>query len=193
MRLSRFALALVVAISSQAYALDAAQVTNPKKQTTLKLYMTPKEAYDMKMHNPSVLFVDIRTPEETAFVGMTDLVDANVPYKVFPSLDEVKFDDKAKTFSLESNSGFSLRIASLVTEKGGNKNSPIILMCRSGDRSAAAANLLAADGYTKVYSVVEGFEGDLGKTSGRRDQNGWKNAGLPWGYSLNKDKVFHPE
>ena len=35
--------------------------------------------------------------------------------------------------------------------------------------------------YTKVYSVVDGFEGDL-SAEGRRDVNGWRKAGLPWSY-----------
>ena len=63
-------------------------------------------------------------------------------------------------------------------------------MCRSGDRSARAINMLLTDrGYTKVYSVVDGYEGDLSK-AGRRDVNGWKNAGLPWTYELDKAKVM---
>ncbi len=193
MKLAKIALAVIVAMGTPAYALDAAQVTNPKKQTTLKLYVTPKEAYDMKMQDSKVIFIDIRTPEETMFVGMTDMVDANIPYKVFPTLDDVKFDDKTKAFQLEANSNFQLALTKLVELKGGNKDSTIVLMCRSGDRSAAAANLLATVGYTKVYSAVEGFEGDLSKTTGRRDENGWKNAGLPWGYSLVKEKVYHTD
>ncbi len=50
-------------------------------------------------------------------------------------------------------------------------------MCRSGDRSAAAVNLLAKNGYIKVYTVVHGYEGDKSKTSankGKRIVNGWR-------------------
>ena len=69
-------------------------------------------------------------------------------------------------------------------------------MCRSGDRSAAAANQLAEAGFTAVYSVVDGFEGDVAKdgpTAGLRTVNGWKNKGLPWGYKLEKAKLTLPE
>ena len=69
-----------------------------------------------------------------------------------------------------------------------NKNDRVILVCRSGERSARAADVLAKAGFTQVYNVVEGFEGDYGKT-GRRDVNGWKNAGLPWTYKLDKAKI----
>ena len=66
-------------------------------------------------------------------------------------------------------------------------------MCRSGSRSAKAANLLYQAGYKNVYSVIEGFEGDKSKiaeTKGQRVVNGWKNAGLPWTYKHEEDKMF---
>jgi rhodanese-related sulfurtransferase len=65
-------------------------------------------------------------------------------------------------------------------------------MCRSGDRSARAADDLTTAGFTQVYSVVDGFEGDLAKdgpNAGRRAVNGWKNKALPWGYTLDKAKL----
>jgi phage shock protein E len=46
-----------------------------------------------------------------------------------------------------------------------DKNAPIVLYCRSGRMSTEAATALAAKGYTKVYSLVGGF-------------NAWKAAGL---------------
>jgi len=44
-----------------------------------------------------------------------------------------------------------------------------------------------------VYSVVDGVEGDLAKDgpkAGQRVVNGWKNAGLPWSYTLEKKKMY---
>jgi rhodanese-related sulfurtransferase len=64
-------------------------------------------------------------------------------------------------------------------------------MCRSGDRSARAANLLIDAGFTNVWNQIEGFEGDMSK-DGRRTVNGWKNAGLPWTYKLDKSKLAMP-
>jgi rhodanese-related sulfurtransferase len=65
-------------------------------------------------------------------------------------------------------------------------------MCRSGDRSARAVDALANAGFTNVYSQIDGFEGDLSK-DGRRDVNGWKNAGLAWTYKLDKGKLYFPQ
>lgn len=56
-----------------------------------------------------------------------------------------------------------------------------------------AAKRLKEDGYTKVYNLVEGFEGDTSKagaSKGQRVVNGWKNAGLPWTYKLDKNKMY---
>lgn len=74
----------------------------------------------------------------------------------------------------------------------------LVLLCRSGHRSATAANALAEVGFTNVYSVVDGFEGDTitDKGSphfGHRLKDGWRNAALPWTTELDEALVFHPE
>jgi rhodanese-related sulfurtransferase len=66
-------------------------------------------------------------------------------------------------------------------------------MCRSGKRSAKGVNMLAAAGFTNAYSVVDSFEGDKakeGENKGKRTVNGWKNSGLPWTYSMDKDLMY---
>ena len=73
----------------------------------------------------------------------------------------------------------------------------ILAMCRSGGRSAIAANLLAQAGFTNVYNVVDGMEGDAVKDPdslflGQRLVNGWKNSGLPWTYDLTPDRLSLP-
>jgi rhodanese-related sulfurtransferase len=80
-----------------------------------------------------------------------------------------------------------------LSAKGLTPDSPVVLICRSGDRSAAASNLMAEAGFKTVYTVVDGFEGDLaadGPNAGQRVVNGWKNAGLPWSYRLEKSKMY---
>lgn len=65
-------------------------------------------------------------------------------------------------------------------------------MCRSGSRSAKAANLLDQMGYKNVYTILDGFEGDKAKSGpnkGHRVVNGWKNSPLPWSYKLAKGKM----
>lgn len=161
------------------------------KQTLSKKYLSAKEAYEMKTRNPDkVLFIDVRTPAETEYVGIADTIDANIPYM---QDDYTTWDESHKRFQMTPNSGFTMKVDDALKAHHLTHADTVILMCRSGDRSAAAANLLTKDGYTNVYSVYEGFEGDMGKdgeSKGRRTVNGWKNAGLPWGYSLNKTRAY---
>ncbi|MES9990606.1 MAG: rhodanese-like domain-containing protein [Candidatus Thiodiazotropha sp.] len=162
-----------------------------KKQTELGLYLTATDAYKLKSEKSDVIFVDIRTRAEIAFVGMPQISDANIPYAIPGDWDN--WDEKKKTFKLEPNSSFLLSIDDLVKVKGGNKETHIILMCRSGSRSAKATNLLKKSGYSNVYTVVDGFEGDKAKSGdlkGQRVVNGWKNSGLPWSYKLDKNKMY---
>lgn len=178
-------LAAVFSLSmSSAFAFDASKVP-AKKRTTLGLYLSPKEAYDMATKG-KVLFIDVRTREEVNFLGMPTVADANVPYMEMDPM--YSWNDKKGGFKLLPNSGFVSSIEDRVKAKGFDKSSPIILMCRSGDRSALATNLLAKAGFSKVYSIVTGFEGNMSK-DGRRSMDGWKNAGLPWSYKLAKAKM----
>ena len=74
-----------------------------------------------------------------------------------------------------------------------SEETPIVIMCRSGSRSAKAANILYDLGYTNVYSVVDGFEGDKaadGPEKGHRTVNGWKNAGLAWTYAISAEQAY---
>jgi hypothetical protein len=63
----------------------------------------------------------------------------------------------------------------------------ILVTCRSGGRSAMAVNLLAKAGFTDVYNITDGMEGDVVEEPGsvfrgQRLKNGWKNSGNPWTY-----------
>ena len=80
--------------------------------------------------------------------------------------------------------GFWRRQRRPLQPKVGEKSTPIFLICRSGGRSAVAAKQLIRAGYTNVWNLVEGFEGDKDKATGARSVNGWRNAGLPWTYKI---------
>jgi len=162
------------------------------KQSDLKLYLSAKEAHDMKSADGKVLLIDVRTPEEIQYVGNVGaMMDANIPYV----LNDISgYDEKFKHYKITPNSDFVTAINELVEKKGLAKDATIILMCRSGDRSSKGASLLGKAGYTKVYSVVDGFEGDKvkdGENKGKRLVNGWKNANLPWSYEMNKDTMYY--
>lgn len=185
-----FCLALGMALPA-AYAVDATTV--PKiKQTKLGQYLSAEEAARFVAKDPAAtLFLDVRTPAEVAFVGMPTPADANVPYVVEPEFPV--WDAERSTLKLELNPDFVPEVRRRLTAKRLTPDNNVVLICRSGDRSALAANLLAEAGYKHVYSVVDGFEGDLAKdgpNAGRRVVNGWKNAGLAWSYKLDKAKMY---
>ena len=59
-----------------------------------------------------------------------------------------------------------------------------------------AVNALAKAGFTKVYNIIDGFEGDKVEDPesvyhGKRMRNGWKNA-APWTYELDPTLVWIP-
>ncbi|MDD3609512.1 MAG: rhodanese-like domain-containing protein [Halothiobacillaceae bacterium] len=170
--------------------IDPAKVPDIKK-TEAQLYLSPKEVFEMKKSGgDKVLLVDVRTGAELEYVGAADIIDAHIPYTID---DPTSWDDKRKAYKKDANSNFMTKIEEWAEKKSIGKDDTIILMCRSGDRSAKAADLMAKAGYTKVYSAVEGFEGDKakdGENKGKRTVNGWKNAGLPWGYDLVKEKMY---
>lgn len=183
-------LLLILPFTTLIASVDVKKVSK-KKQTAQGLYMTAEEAYEDKSANPSnSLFVDIRTRAELQFVGAPGLIDLNIPYMLH---DKESWNVKKKKFSMEPNSNFSIAIDEAIKEKGLNKNSKIILICRSGNRSAGAVNLLDQLGYKNVVTVTDGFEGGKAKTGpnkGHRVVSGWKNAGLPWSYKLDENKMY---
>ena len=184
----------LLVVSTAAHAFDAASVPQPKR-TKLGQYLSSQEAAKFMTQNASkALFLDVRTPSEVNFLGMPTQADANVPYMRepdFPTWDSVK-----ATFKLEPNPDFIAEVRRRLAAKHLAPTDAVVLICRSGDRSAAAANILAEAGFKNVYSVVDGYEGDLaadGPKAGQRAVNGWKNAGLPWSYNLDKAKMYKME
>ena len=73
----------------------------------------------------------------------------------------------------------------------------ILLLCRSGGRSAIAVNMLAQAGFRSVWNITDGMEGDVvddpdSVFAGKRLRNGWKNSGLPWTDKLTPDRMLLP-
>ena len=55
----------------------------------------------------------------------------------------------------------------------------VVLLCRSGIRSIAAAKCATAMGL-EAYNILEGFEGDPDDQAQRGHQGGWRLRELPW-------------
>jgi rhodanese-related sulfurtransferase len=55
----------------------------------------------------------------------------------------------------------------------------LVLLCRSGVRSIAAAKRATELGL-EAYNILEGFEGDPDSEAHRNRKGGWRVHGLPW-------------
>ena len=132
---------------------------NPESIPQIDLPM----AWAMLSEHPGAVLVDVRTQAEWNFVGMPDL----------RSIDkQVRFVEWLSFPAGEVNDAF--------VEQAGNgldKDTPILLLCRSGARSQAAAVALTEAGFTQAVNVAPGVEGDLDGESHRH--GGWKDE-LPW-------------
>lgn len=169
---------------------DPKQVREDER-TKLNLYLTPKQAHDFVTSNAKkVLFLDVRTRVEPIYIGWTPLIDALVPYVEYPEMHaDWGWDENRGAYKYEPFNDFAPEVERRLKEKGLTKDDPVVVMCRSGDRSSRAANLLADLGYKRVYSVVGGFEGAW-DDKGEKRVGGWKGSGLPWNYDLEKSKMY---
>ncbi len=186
------ALAAGMLVAAAAPAAAAPAPVNPDGQTPWGLYLTGREAFEMKSaEGPKALFVDVRDPVEIMFTGFTDVVDVNIPFLLS---DPGAWNDAKSVFLMRRNPGFADSVEAALARQGLGKSAPVILMCRSGgERGAPSAKALDGRGFERVYVVVDGFEGDTLKDHPNgpwRLNNGWKNSGLPWGYKLNREKMF---
>ena len=187
LRFSVFATLLFVMSFINAYAVDKKDIPE-YKQTRVERYLTSKEAYEeIQVEEHKILFLDVRTRAEVEVVGMPTVADANVPYMLMA--EPMTWNDEWGSFKMVRNQNFLAAVKERLKEKGLTRDDKVFLMCRSGGRSASAADLLSEAGFTNVFSVVDGFEGDKAK-NGKRTLNGWKNSDLPWSYKLDKKKMY---
>ncbi|TAY05203.1 rhodanese-like domain-containing protein [Rhizobium leguminosarum] len=159
-----------------------------EKQTILGLYITAAEAYKLWEAAPeTVKILDVRTPEEFLFVGHPAMA-WNIPI----ALQTHEWDPTKTALRMKPTTDFVTRVKEMA-----NPSETILATCRSGGRGAMAVNMLAKAGFSNVYNIVDGVEGDLVEDAasvfhGKRMKNGWKNAGLPWAYDLDSNKMLLP-
>ncbi|RQO33617.1 rhodanese [Herminiimonas sp. KBW02] len=131
----------------------------PVSELLSKDGVAPQLAWQLFSSGKAVL-VDVRTTEERAFVGY-------VPDSVHVAW--------ATGTSLTRNPRF---VRELEAKTG--KDKTILLLCRSGKRSALAAEAAQKAGFTQVFNVLEGFEGELDEQQHRGGSDGWRHHQLPW-------------
>ena len=128
--------------------------------------LSPDQAWDLLASDPDAVLVDVRTSAEWQWVGGADLSD----------LGKRTLGIEWMTSAGQPNERFVEHLG----EAGVGPETPVLFLCRSGGRSAAAASLATAAGYRTAYNVAEGFEGDPDAAGHRGTVNGWKVAGLAW-------------
>jgi rhodanese-related sulfurtransferase len=123
--------------------------------------LNPQQTWDFLQQNSAAVLIDVRTKMEHLFVGHPPKA-IHIPWKEAPDWQQ--------------NPNFVAQVRQVVT----NPNTPILLLCRSGQRSLEAAALLEQSGYTHLINIAEGFEGALDENKQRGKVNGWRFTGLPW-------------
>jgi rhodanese-related sulfurtransferase len=123
--------------------------------------LLPQQAWDLLQNNADTVLIDVRTKMEHSFVGHP-LGAVHVPWKEVPDW--------------QINPSFVAQVRQLVP----NVDTPILLLCRSGQRSLDAAKVLEAAGYRLLINIVDGFEGPLDQNNHRGNLGGWRFQGLPW-------------
>ncbi len=157
-----------------------------KKQTVLGLYVSAQEAYEMWEVDPEgVKVLDVRIPEEYLFVGHPEMA-RNIPLLFV----KYEWDAQKNQPAVRPNPDFASAV-----KKAFSPAATLLVMCRSGGRSALAVNGLAKAGFTKAYNIIDGFEGDKvddpgSAYHGKRMRNGWKNSGSPWTYDVDPELLW---
>ncbi len=123
--------------------------------------LDPQQAWKLLQTNPAAVLIDVRTAIEHGFVGHPPQA-IHVAWKEFPGM--------------QLNTSFVAQVQKHVPDK----SAPVLLLCRSGQRSVDAAQALEASGYQYLVNILEGFEGPLDENKHRGTQGGWRFHGLPW-------------
>jgi rhodanese-related sulfurtransferase len=129
--------------------------------------VAPQTAFKILSENKDAVLIDVRTRPEWNYVGLPELGSigkkpALLEWQVFPSM--------------QPNPDFVTALSGAVADKA----APLLFLCRSGARSAAAAKAMTAAGYSTCLNISDGFEGPLDAQAKRGSAGGWKAAGLPW-------------
>ena len=120
--------------------------------------VTPQQAWAWAQAGQAVL-VDVRTDAERSWVGQVPGAAA-VAWKQWPGM--------------ALNSDFDAQL-----QAAAPAGATLVLLCRSGVRSVAAARRATELGY-RAYNILEGFEGDANEQGQRGQRGGWRYHGLPW-------------
>ncbi|PCI06233.1 MAG: sulfurtransferase [Gammaproteobacteria bacterium] len=125
------------------------------------------DAWDICQKEPRALLIDVRSSMEYLFVGHPQGA-VHIPW-----IDE-------PDWVINKNFVTEIRKLALGGLLESSDDVPIILICRSGNRSDDAGKALIEAGIQTVYHIDEGFEGELDDTHHRSTVGGWRFHNLPW-------------
>lgn len=129
--------------------------------------VTSVEAMEILRNTADAVLLDVRTDAEWTFVGRPDLSSLGrdpvlISWQTFPGM--------------APNGGFVEAVRrSILT-----KDVPVLVLCRSGQRSKSAAIALTEIGYGDCRNISDGFEGPKDEGGHRNTVAGWRASGLPW-------------
>jgi len=128
-----------------------------------------KKAHTLLHDDPRAMLVDIRSTMEYLFVGHPT-----------GSIHVAWIDEPDWTVNPHFVTDVRKVMLGGATSHDDIGAAPVILICRSGKRSIDAGKALLEAGFSNVYYVDEGFEGDLDEHRHRGTVGGWRHRGLPW-------------
>lgn len=140
--------------------LNAAQQRAKDLNLPYEGALTPQEAFELMRCAPGAKLVDVRTRAEIDWVGKVPGA-VEIEWLTYPGM--------------KLNPNFMAALEQQV-----DKESLVMFLCRSAQRSHGAAMLATQAGFADCYNILEGFEGDKTPGNQRNSLNGWKKAGLPW-------------
>lgn len=123
--------------------------------------LTPQQSWNFMQVTASAVMIDVRTTMEYTFIGHP-LSAIHIPWKEAPSWQ------------------LNLNFIEQVKQYVNDPKTPILLLCRSGQRSLEAAQALETAGFEYLINVLEGFEGALDHHKHRGNIDGWRFHNLPW-------------
>lgn len=131
-----------------------------------------KQAWDILKEEKGATLIDVRTRAEWMFVGV-------------PNVGELGKETLFVEWNTAQgqNPAFVDQVKQELKEQGISNDAPLLFLCRSGQRSRAAAIACTEAGMSACYNVAGGFEGDLDQERHRGKVNGWRHDGLPWAQS----------
>lgn len=124
----------------------------------------------MALAMPGARAADISAPDAAAMMqsGKVTLIDIRRP-------EEWRQTGVAKgavRIDMQHPGGAPGFLNAVLQQVGGDRNAPIALICRTGNRTTQVQKFLEAQGFTQVYNVKEGM---VGSAAGP----GWMKRGLP--------------